>query len=105
MHDPNSTGAQSGPRLREAVSGLPAYKAGKAPAPGEGPSYKLASNENPYPPLPGVLEAASAAAGSINRYLASRMDQWPLKTSVWKGSTSACSRRISAWTRPRASTT
>ena len=64
----NTTGAEPGPRLRPAVSGLPAYKAGKAPAPGEGPSYKLASNENPYPPLPGVLEAASAAAGSINRY-------------------------------------
>ncbi len=64
----NSTGAASGPRLRAAVAGLPAYKAGKAPAPGQGPSYKLASNENPYPPLPGVLEAATAAAGSINRY-------------------------------------
>lgn len=61
-------GAASGPRLREAVAGLPAYKAGKAPVPGEGPSYKLASNENPYPPLPGVLEAAAAAAGSVNRY-------------------------------------
>jgi len=64
----NSTGAASEPRLRAAVAGLPAYKAGKAPAPGQGPSYKLASNENPYPPLPGVLEAATAAAGSINRY-------------------------------------
>jgi histidinol-phosphate aminotransferase len=60
--------AGQGPRLREAVSALPAYKAGKAPAPGAGPAYKLASNENPYPPLPGVLEAAAAAAGSINRY-------------------------------------
>lgn len=64
----NSAEARPGPRLREAVAGLPAYKAGKAPTPGEGPSYKLASNENPYPPLPGVLEAAAAAAGSINRY-------------------------------------
>ncbi|HEV3170167.1 MAG TPA: histidinol-phosphate transaminase [Actinocrinis sp.] len=55
------------PRLREAVGGLPAYKAGKAPAPG-GETFKLASNENPYPPLPGVLEAAIGAAGSFNRY-------------------------------------
>ena len=55
------------PRLREAVAGLPAYKAGKAPAPG-GETFKLASNENPYPPLPGVLEAAMQAAGSFNRY-------------------------------------
>ena len=31
-------------------------------------AYKLSSNENPYPPLPGVLEAVTAAAGSFNRY-------------------------------------
>ena len=30
--------------------------------------YKLSSNENPYPPLPGVMETAVAAAGSFNRY-------------------------------------
>ena len=29
------------------------------------PAYKLSSNENPYPPLPGVLEAATAAAGDV----------------------------------------
>jgi histidinol-phosphate aminotransferase len=56
------------PRLREAVGALPAYKAGKAPVPGTGETFKLASNENPYPPLPGVLEAAIEAAGSFNRY-------------------------------------
>ncbi|MGH6655668.1 MAG: histidinol-phosphate transaminase [Actinocrinis sp.] len=58
----------AGPRLREEVCALPAYKAGKAPAAGAGPAFKLASNENPYPPLPGVLEAAMSAARSINRY-------------------------------------
>jgi histidinol-phosphate aminotransferase len=58
----------TGPRLRDAIAGLPSYKAGKAPAPGEGQTFKLASNENPYPPLPGVMEAAVAAAGSMNRY-------------------------------------
>jgi histidinol-phosphate aminotransferase len=31
-------------------------------------TYKLSSNENPYPPLPGVLAAAEAAAASMNRY-------------------------------------
>jgi histidinol-phosphate aminotransferase len=31
-------------------------------------TYKLSSNENPYPPLPGVLEAAVEAAGRMNRY-------------------------------------
>ena len=50
------------------MAGLPVYKAGKAPDPSAGPCYKLASNENPYPPLPGVLEAAVAATSEINRY-------------------------------------
>ncbi|MGK5534070.1 histidinol-phosphate transaminase [Streptomyces sp. URMC 129] len=60
----DSTG---GPRLRAALDGIPAYAPGR-PA-GEGPvSYKLSSNENPYPPLPGVLESALAAARSFNRY-------------------------------------
>jgi histidinol-phosphate aminotransferase len=31
-------------------------------------AYKLSSNENPYPPLPGVLESVTAAASSFNRY-------------------------------------
>ncbi len=40
------------PKLRDAIGGLPTYKAGKAPEPGEGPAFKLASTENPYPPPP-----------------------------------------------------
>jgi histidinol-phosphate aminotransferase len=31
-------------------------------------TYKVSSNENPYPPLPGVLEVATAAAERMNRY-------------------------------------
>jgi histidinol-phosphate aminotransferase len=31
-------------------------------------TYKLSSNENPYPPLPGVVEAANRAAEQMNRY-------------------------------------
>jgi histidinol-phosphate aminotransferase len=56
------------PRLREALQGLPAYKPGRPAASGGGVAYKLSSNENPYPPLPGVLEAVHAAAASFNRY-------------------------------------
>jgi histidinol-phosphate aminotransferase len=56
------------PRLRAALSAIPAYKAGKAPAVGTGPSYKLSSNENPYPPLPGVVAAATEAVNEVNRY-------------------------------------
>ena len=57
------------PRLRRALDALPSYQPGR-PAPiGPGvAAYKLSSNENPYPPLPGVLEAATAAAGVMNRY-------------------------------------
>ncbi|MFD7101623.1 histidinol-phosphate transaminase [Streptomyces celluloflavus] len=56
------------PKLRAALDGIPTYKPGR-PAAADGPvSYKLSSNENPYPPLPGVLESAVAAAGSFNRY-------------------------------------
>jgi histidinol-phosphate aminotransferase len=59
----------TGPRLRPALDGVPAYVAGRNPAPDPGlTTYKLSSNENPYPPLPGVLEAAVLAAGAMNRY-------------------------------------
>ncbi|MFC7218023.1 histidinol-phosphate transaminase [Streptomyces polyrhachis] len=60
-----------GPRLRGALDGIPVYRPGKpaAGSPGAvGAAYKLSSNENPYPPLPGVLESAAAAAASFNRY-------------------------------------
>ncbi|CAB4851313.1 unannotated protein [freshwater metagenome] len=57
------------PRLRETLTRLPAYAAGRPPS---GQSdltpYKLSSNENPHPPLPGVLEAIATAAASTNRY-------------------------------------
>src|SRR3954468_2655483 len=57
------------PQPRECVSRIPAYVAGKPPQPRQGlTTYKLSSNENPYPPLPGVLEAAAQAAGQMNRY-------------------------------------
>lgn len=59
----------TGPRLRDALDRLPAYVAGR-PASGhsELTPYKLSSNENPYPPLPGVLEAIASGAGVTNRY-------------------------------------
>ena len=51
------------------MSQIPAYVAGKPPQPRAGlTTYKLSSNENPYPPLPGVLEAAAKAAEQMNRY-------------------------------------
>jgi histidinol-phosphate aminotransferase len=44
------------PRPRDCVSQIPAYVAGRPPQPRDGmTTYKLSSNENPYPPLPGSV--------------------------------------------------
>ncbi|MGW8377812.1 histidinol-phosphate transaminase [Streptomyces sp. ODS28] len=56
------------PKLRSTLDGIPAYVPGKPAAAGGPVAYKLSSNENPYPPLPGVLESVTGAAGSFNRY-------------------------------------
>ncbi|GAA1928806.1 histidinol-phosphate transaminase [Streptomyces sodiiphilus] len=64
---PTSSQEPTGPRLRPALEGIPSYRPGRPAAPGS-VAYKLSSNENPYPPLPGVMEAATAAAASFNRY-------------------------------------
>ncbi|MGZ4460720.1 MAG: histidinol-phosphate transaminase [Nocardioidaceae bacterium] len=59
----------SEPQVRSVVADIPAYVPGRPPAPRPGvTTYKLSSNENPYPPLPGVLDAAAAAAQVMNRY-------------------------------------
>jgi histidinol-phosphate aminotransferase len=48
---------------------LPTYKAGKKVAAVNGlTAFKLSSNENAHPPLPGVLAAITKAALEINRY-------------------------------------
>jgi histidinol-phosphate aminotransferase len=57
------------PQPRPVVAAIPAYVPGKPAAPREGlQTYKLSSNENPNPSLPGVLEAATSAAAAMNRY-------------------------------------
>ncbi|MGY5068352.1 histidinol-phosphate transaminase [Streptomyces griseus] len=60
--------SETSPKLRAELDGVPAYVPGKPAAVGGPVAYKLSSNENPYPPLPGVLESALAAAGNFNRY-------------------------------------
>lgn len=60
--------SETSPKLRAELDGVPAYVPGK-PAAADGPvAFKLSSNENPYPPLPGVMESALAAAAHFNRY-------------------------------------
>jgi histidinol-phosphate aminotransferase len=59
----------STPQPRATVATIPAYVPGKPPV--QDPNrttYKLSSNENPYPPLPGVLDAVDDAARQMNRY-------------------------------------
>ncbi|WP_413966542.1 histidinol-phosphate transaminase [Actinacidiphila polyblastidii] len=56
------------PVLRPELDRIPAYRPGRSAAAAGGPVWKLSSNENPFPPLPGVLERAVAAASSLNRY-------------------------------------
>jgi histidinol-phosphate aminotransferase len=60
--------SETSPKLRAELEGIPTYKPGKPAAAGGPVAYKLSSNENPYPPLPGVLETVTAAACDINRY-------------------------------------
>lgn len=60
--------SEKSPKLRAVLDGIPTYKPGK-PAAADGPrSFKLSSNENPYPPLAGVLETVANSAASFNRY-------------------------------------
>jgi histidinol-phosphate aminotransferase len=52
---------------------MASYRPGKSAAQAEDEhgitdAIKLASNENPYPPVPAVVEAVAAAAGDVNRY-------------------------------------
>lgn len=55
------TGVQPRPNLAK----IPLYRAGK---PTERDEFKLSSNENPFNPLPGVIEAATRELDRINRY-------------------------------------
>ena len=60
-------------RVRPAVAAMASYRPGKSAAQAENEhgitdAIKLASNENPYPPVPAVVAAIAAAAGDVNRY-------------------------------------
>jgi histidinol-phosphate aminotransferase len=56
-------------KQRSNIAAIPPYRPGKSVVDGwAGPVYKLSSNENPYPPLPSVLDAIAQAASHIERY-------------------------------------
>ncbi|MEQ6903663.1 histidinol-phosphate transaminase [Nocardioides sp. YIM 152588] len=91
---------------------LPPYVPGRPPtAPVGVTPYKLSSNENPYPPLPGVLEAAERALATMNRYpdmgsvalyraLADRLGVVPEQLSVGTGSSAVLFQLLSAYCGP-----
>lgn len=61
--------SSQGPRLRPDLAEVAPYRAGKSPKAKSGVrTHKLSSNENPFEPLPGVVEAITRAAAGINRY-------------------------------------
>jgi histidinol-phosphate aminotransferase len=96
------------PRLRPDIVDLPAYKAGQRPVQRDDlVAYKISSNENPYPPLPGVLEAIARAAQDTHRYpdpfsrrlveaLATRFDVPPDSIALGTGSVAVCGQIIAA---------
>jgi histidinol-phosphate aminotransferase len=55
------------PHARADLAGIPVYKPGRRPVSGHH-TFKLSSNESPYPPLPSVLDAIADAAHNTNRY-------------------------------------
>ncbi|CUR54852.1 putative phenylalanine aminotransferase [metagenome] len=102
----------TGPRPRDTVLRIPTYVPGKPPTPRAGvTTYKLSSNENPYPPLSGVLDAAVEAAGRMNRYpdmastelyaaLAARLDVPVADLSVATGSVGLIYQLVQAFCDP-----
>ncbi|MFI0432999.1 MAG: histidinol-phosphate transaminase [Candidatus Nanopelagicales bacterium] len=92
------------PRQRPVMSTLPAYKAGQRADPG---GFKVSSNENPYGPLPSVLDAIAESAQRINRYpdphsveltgaIADRLGVSPEWVAVGCGSVAVCEQVVSA---------
>jgi histidinol-phosphate aminotransferase len=100
------------PEPRPNVRAIPAYVAGHRASPRPGvTAYKLSSNENPYPPLPGVLEVAVEAAGRMNRYpdmgnvalydaLAQRLDVESTQLAAATGSVALIYQLVQAFCEP-----
>ncbi len=77
-------------KVRSAVRALASYRPGKAASQAEAEhgitnAIKLASNENPFPTLQPVAEAAAAAAAEANRYADHRASALRAKIAAWVG--------------------
>lgn len=78
------------PTPRPAVDQLPAYRPGKGAAQAEAEhgitnAIKLASNENPDPPVDSILAAVAAAAAGANRYADHRATAVRARIATWLG--------------------
>lgn len=78
------------PSARPAVDQLPAYRPGKGAAQAEAEhgitnAIKLASNENPDPPVASILAAVNAAAAGANRYADHRATAVRERIGSWLG--------------------
>jgi histidinol-phosphate aminotransferase len=101
-------------RIRPEAAGLPVYRPGRRPPLVDGrPAHKLSSNENPYPPLPGVLAAATQACAEMNRYpdigaasltaaLAERLGVEPARLAFGTGSVAVLFHLLAVLGRPGA---
>ncbi|MEL6983618.1 MAG: aminotransferase class I/II-fold pyridoxal phosphate-dependent enzyme, partial [Actinomycetota bacterium] len=86
------TPESSRPPVRPAIAGLAAYRPGKGAAQAEQEhgiteAIKLASNENPFPPIPAVVQAVEAAAAGVNRYPDHRATELRARLADWVGVT------------------
>ena len=78
------------PPARPAIAGLAAYRPGKGAAQAEREhgiteAIKLASNENPFPPIPAVTRAIEEAAAGVNRYPDHRATELRSRLADWVG--------------------
>ena len=97
---------------RAGLENFPSYRQGKTPADADGlKAFKLSSNENPYPPLPSVVQAVTRAVSGINLYpeiaaeeltgaLAARWAVEPENIALGTGSVEVASQIIHAATNP-----
>ena len=77
-------------RVRPAVSNLASYTPGKAASQVEAEyniedAIKLASNENPWSPVPEVATAIAAAVGGVNRYADNNATEVRAAIGQWLG--------------------
>lgn len=94
---------------RPHIQAIPGYKPGKSTVDGwDGPIHKLSSNENPYPPLPSVIDAMAESIGHMHRYpnmaapaltnmLADRYDVKPNNIAFGGGSVEVAAQLIRAF--------